>query len=260
MNDLPADIPAELRALLDEMTRDFPRVLNGNLVGIYVWGSLSYNAFDPRCSDADLIVVTRRDPSDEEFAALEKWFGAQLLKNPWTERLDMRFVIDGEFLDRRSRCLGFHFGRLVRHGSDANPFIWLNIGAGGITLFGNPAQEIAPAISSQILADALLLEIEYLKEDLAANAGDASDLAFFHNSYAVLTACRIYYTAKNNALVSKVAAADWTIKNVPPEWRDVIDTAQKNRLAGKGIKTAKLESDAMHFVHFIEREMKKYEV
>jgi len=256
MENLPAKIPANLSALLDRLADDFPRLLADNLVGVYLWGSLTYAAFDARCSDADVIVVTSKDVSDKEFSALEAWFERQLANNPWTAKLDMRFIIDQEFLDKTSRCCGYHFGQLARHGSDGNPLIWLNIAQSGITLCGRPAKEIAPEIPRAVLTDALLLELEYLRQDLAANAGDKSDSAFFHNSYAVLTACRIFYTARNNALVSKDVAADWTLQNVPAEWHEVIGAAQANRLAGQGEKTESLETDALDFVCHVERLVK----
>ncbi len=252
MRNLPANIPENLSELFREMRQDLPSILQENLVGIYLWGSLTFAAFDERCSDADAIVVTRKDITEQEFSALEDWFNNQSEKNSWTGKLDMRFVIDGEFFDKTSRCCGYHFGKLTRHGSDGNPFIWLNIAQSSITLYGKPAKEIAPEISREILTDALLLELEYLREDLAANAGEQSDLAFFHNSYAVLTACRIFYTARNYTLVSKDSAARWTLENTSPEWHTVIVTATANRLAGKGLKTAKLEQDALDFVCFIE--------
>ena len=215
INNLSDDIPEEIPTLLREMANDFPSILGNNLVGIYLWGSLTYEAFDERCSDVDCIVVTRKNPNEKEFSALEKWFKKSLKRNQWTGKLDMRFVIDGEFLDKTSKCCGYHFGKLVRHGSDANPIIWVNIKGSGVTLWGKPAREIAPEVAKECLNEALLLELEYLKEDLAANAGDKSDLAFFHNSYAVLTACRIFYTANNAALVSKDTAAVWTLENIP---------------------------------------------
>lgn len=101
-----------------------------------------------------------------------------------------------------------------------------------------------------------MLELEYLKEDLTANAGDRSDLAFFHNSYAVLTACRIFYTAHNQALVSKDTASAWALDYIPEKWHNIVSTAKENRLAGKGLKTAKLENDAIEFVCFIEDRVK----
>lgn len=256
MKNLPENIPNDLSALLAKMADELPIILKDNLVGIYLWGSLTYDGFDEKRSDVDAIVVTGKDVNERQFAALDAWFKGLREENPWTAKLDMRFVIDKEFLDKTSTCCGYHFGTLTRHGSDGNPIIWLNIGQTGITLWGKPAKEIAPRIAKEILNDALLLELKYLKEDLATNAGDKSNLAFFHNSYAVLTACRIFYTANNAALVSKDIARVWTLENVPEKWHTVIDTAKQNRLAGKGWKTAKLENDAMDFVCFIENRVK----
>ncbi|HSK73355.1 MAG TPA: aminoglycoside adenylyltransferase domain-containing protein [Pyrinomonadaceae bacterium] len=246
-----------MSVLLARMACDFPSLLKDNLTGIYLWGSLTYDGFDERCSDVDVIVVTKKDINEREFSALDDWFAIQLTKNFWTSKLDMRFVIDGEFLDKTSRCVGYHFGKLTRHGSDANPIIWVNIKESGITLWGKPAREIAPFVSDKVLNDALILELEYLKEDLAANAGDESDLAFFHNSYAVLTACRIFYTAFNRKLVSKDTASNFALKNLPEKWRGIILTAKENRIKGKGSKTAQLEKDAMDFVYFIENRVKE---
>lgn len=256
MFNLPENIPEKIPALLEEMASDFPSVLENNLVGIYLWGSLTYEAFDERCSDVDCIVVTRSQINEREFSMLEDWFENSLKKNYWTGKLDMRFVIDEEFLDKTSKCCGYHFGKLIRHGSDGNPIIWVNIGNSGITIWGKPATEIAPEVTPKVLNEALLLELEYLKEDLAANAGDKSDLAFFHNSYAVLTACRIFYTVHNKTLVSKDKASVWTIQNTPEKWHTVIKSAKENRRAGKGLKTAKLENDAMDFVCFVETRIK----
>ncbi len=59
MSELPENIPVEIPMLLEEMANDFPSILENNLVGIYLWGSLTYEAFDERCSDVDCIVVRR---------------------------------------------------------------------------------------------------------------------------------------------------------------------------------------------------------
>lgn len=252
-----AGIPEALAALLRSIATDFPVILKDNLVGVYLWGSLTYGAFDDRCSDVDAVGVTRRDLNDIEFSALEKWFSESAGSNPWTGKLDMRFVIDGEFLDKQSRCCGFYSGKLVRHGSDGNPIIWLNVGECGMTLWGEDAKQIAPAISDQCLNDALLLELHYLKEDLAQNAGDRSDRSFRHNAYAVLTACRILYTAHHRHIVSKERAYDWAVASVTPEWRPVIVAARANRLVSDGQTTPELERGAADFVRFAEEQTKQ---
>lgn len=251
--NLPLNIPKDLSGLLQVMATDFPAILDTNLVGIYLWGSLTYQAFDETCSDVDCIGVTRRDLDDREFFELDKWFKNKGENNRWVRRIDMRFVIDREFLDKSSRCCGFYHytGKFVRHGSDGNPIIWMNIAKSGITLWGQDAKMIAPQVSQQCLMEALQLELNYLKQDLAANAGDRSDRAFVHNAYAALTACRILYSASHKALASKDQAYGWAMETVPLMWRAVIREAKENRLKNHGSTTLQLEQDAMRFVEFV---------
>jgi hypothetical protein len=232
-------IPEDLSALLQAMATDFPSILRGNLVGIYLWGSLTYDAFDEACSDIDCVGVTRRDLDDREFSESDEWFKNKEEQNRWVKRIDMRLVIEYEFLDKTSRCCSFHHrtGKLARHGSDGNPIIWMNIAQCGITLWGKDAKLIAPHVSDQCLKDALLLELNYLKEDLNLNAGDRSRQAFLHNAYAVLTACRILYSAQHQALASKHQAYGWAIETVPAIWRPVIHAAKDNRLENRGSTT-----------------------
>jgi hypothetical protein len=253
------NIPKDLFDLLQAMVTDLPEILHGNLVGIYLWGSLTYDAFDETCSDVDCVGVTRRDLDDRQFSELDQWFENKEAKNRWVGRVDMRFVIDREFLDKTSRCCGFyhHLRKLVRHGSDGNPIIWMNIAHSGITLWGKEAKLIAPTVSGQCLNDALLLELNYLKQDLTSNAGDRSDKAFIHNAYAVLTACRILYSAYHRALASKDQAYAWAMETVPPAWRAVIHAAKDNRLKNPGSTTTQLERDAMRFIGFVTGEVKR---
>jgi hypothetical protein len=244
------DVPRELRNLLRRIAEDVPAVLAGNLVGIYLWGSLTYDAFDPRCSDVDGVVVIRKDLSDAEFAAVARWFGRAGRDNSWVGRLDLRFVINHEFFDKKSRCCGFYSGKLVRHGSDANPIIWLNVGKCGVTLCGPDARTIAPPVSWRRLKPALRLELDYLREDLAKNAGNRSARAFRHNAYAVLTACRILYTARHRTIVSKADAYRWARASLPAKWRPVLAAARRNRLKNHGSTTPRLEQNAADFVRF----------
>jgi hypothetical protein len=254
---LPKNIPKDLSDLFQQMTTDFSAILRENLVGIYLWGSLTYEAFDETCSDVDCIVVTSRDPDDREFSELDNWFNNTTKCNRWVKRIDMRFVIENEFLDKTSRCCGFYHytGKLSRYGSDGNPIIWMNIGKSGITLWGKDAKLIAPSISDQCLNDALLLELNYLREGLASNVGDQTSKAFVYNAYAVLTACRILYSAHHRALVSKDQAYAWAAETLPTMWTAVIRTAKENRLKNHGSTTPRLEQDAMRFVEFVTGEV-----
>ncbi|GEM_PF-981312 len=244
------DVPRRLAHLLRRIADEVPAILDRNLVGIYLWGSLTCGTFDRRRSDVDAVVVTRGDLSRSEFTALARWFRRASRANTWVRRLDMRFVINHEFFDKRSKCCGFYSGRLVRHGSDGNPIIWLNVGRCGVTLCGPDARSVAPPVSWRRLKPALRLELDYLKEDMAKNAGDRSVSAFRHNAYAVLTACRILYTAEHRTIISKEKAYRWARTSLPRHWRAVLMAAWRNRLRNRGTTTPKLEADAAGFVSF----------
>jgi len=252
-------IPKDLSDLLQATATDFPAILRANLVGIYLWGSLTNDTFDETCSDVDCIGVTQRDLDDREFSEMDDWFKNAKEQNRWGGRIDMRFVIENELLDNSSRCCGFYpyVGKFVRHPSDGNPIIWMNIAQSGITLWGKDAQLIAPFVSDQCLNNALLLELKYLKQDLASNAGDRSDRAFTHNAYAVLTACRILYSAHHRTLASKDQAYGWAVDASPPMWRAVIHAAKDNRLKNAGSTTPQMEQDAMRFVGFVTGEVSR---
>jgi hypothetical protein len=257
--NLPKNIPSDLSDLLQMMAADFPAILQENLVGIYLWGSLTHEAFDDTCSDVDCIAVTRRDIDDREFSELDVWFRNKSGHNRWVKRIDMRFVINDELFDKNSRCCGFYHytGKLVRYGSDGNPIIWMNIGTSGITLSGKDAKLLAPQVSDQCLNEALLLELNYLRDSLASNAGDRSDKAFVQNAYAVLTACRILYSAYHKSLVSKDQAYGWAVETIPPLWRVIIRAAKDNRLKNCGSTTPELEQDAIRFLEFVTGEVRR---
>lgn len=133
----------------------------------------------------------------------------------------------------------------------------MNIGQSGITLWGKEAKLIAPHVSEQCLNEALLLELNYLKEGLASRAGDRSDKAFVYNAYAVLTACRILYSALHRTLVSKDQAYRWAMERVPAVWRAVIHAARENRLKNRGSTTWQLDQDATRFVEFVADEINR---
>jgi predicted nucleotidyltransferase len=251
------DAPKEVKVLQQEIARDFPRILKDNLVGIYIWGSLTYDAFDEEASDIDCVVVLERDLDDEEFANLEGWFTGALRRNPWADKLDMRFHLRDELLIRDSGMCSYHFRKLERHLSDANPFIWINVARSGIALFGVPSDEIAPAVDDQTLRAALQLELRYLQEETAAEEGNYGAATRYgvstlmYQAYSVLTACRIVYTLRNKTLVSKNQAAKWCMENMPGRWKATIAEAIKNRMTPGGRSNRELWNAANDFINFV---------
>ncbi len=51
--------PKSIQSLLNRIVEGFRHILGGNLVGIYLHGSLAMGGFNPRTSDIDFLIVLK---------------------------------------------------------------------------------------------------------------------------------------------------------------------------------------------------------
>ncbi len=220
-----ARIPYQVSSLLDELTAQLRNLLRQNLVGIYLYGSLTQAAFDPARSDIDCIVVTERDLSAAEFSKIRGSLSRTARSNRWTLRLQASFLIKDKVLTPNSRACLYQFGKLARYRSDGNPIVWMNVLESGKILYGpNPRSFVAP-IAPKILFRALERELGYLREEIVEKPGSKWRDVPFYRAYAVLTLCRILYSRKKGTVVSKKRAADWALKYLPNQWNELIRQA-----------------------------------
>jgi hypothetical protein len=241
-------IPAQVSALLQDLTEALPTLLGENLFGIYLYGSLTQGAFNPRHSDVDCIVLTERELTDTQFAQLDAWFTRAGVENPWVARLQISLMIRDEILTTTPRGNGlYQFGRLSRVGSDGNPIIWMNVLESGVVLLGPPPDSFVPPITSETLFAALAREVRYLREEIVERPDSEWRDVPKYRVYAVLTLCRILYSHTHGTVVSKPKAAAWALRALPDEWRQVIDEA----LAADARRTAN-SLDLNTIVRFIE--------
>lgn len=248
-----ARIPTQVSALLRELTARLPAILGGNLVGIYLYGSLTQAAFKPERSDVDLIVVTERDMSDAQLRRLGAWLGGAAESNPWVSRLQMLFLIKTEVLTMNSRACLYQFGRLKRGGSDGNPIIWMNVLECGVVLFGPRPESFVPAITPEILFQALEREVGYLREEISLKPESEWRDVPSYRAYAVLTVCRILYSFRKGKIVSKQRAARWAFKHLPEEWNEIILQALETDDAKRrgGIPLSRIE----RFIDFADAQL-----
>jgi predicted nucleotidyltransferase len=219
-------IPTEISALLEELTAVLPTILGENMVGIYLYGSLTQGAFNPERSDVDCIVVTQHELTALQFTQLDAWLAHAVAANPWVMRLQISFLIRDEVLINtpKGNCL-YQLGRLTRVGSDGNPIIWMNVLDSGVVLLGPPAESFVPPITAEILFAALAREVAYLREEIVEKPNSEWRDVPRYRAYAVLTLCRILYSHRHGTVVSKLQAAEWALRALSDAWHDVIDQA-----------------------------------
>src|SRR5438270_13154065 len=64
------DLPREVAAMLNALLPGIQEALAGNLVGVYLRGSLAMGDFDLVTSDLDFLAVTERPISEADYTAL----------------------------------------------------------------------------------------------------------------------------------------------------------------------------------------------
>jgi hypothetical protein len=217
--------PTHLSVVITGLKTELPRLLGRNLVGIYLYGSVTNTSFNPKRSDVDCLVVTERDLTDTQFRKLKRWLERTAKLNPWTTRLQMLFVIKSKLLTMNAKATLYQFGVLKRTGWDGNPIIWLDYMRSGKILLGPAPQSFLPEITREVFFEALNRELNYLREEISENPESEWRDVPMYRAYAVLTVCRILYSVNKDEIVSKPTAAKWAIKNLPKRWHRIIRQA-----------------------------------
>ena len=220
MSAVSTPVADTLRALTDALGE----ILRSNLVGVYLYGSLTLNSFDPARSDVDCLVVVHLDLTKAQIRKLRAWFERTARTDSWLPRLQMQVLRKGRLLRPDTRGYLYQFGALKRSGSDGNPIIWMNVLATGITLVGPPPKTFLPPITGEMLFGALVREVGYLRAEIADPASEWRGRTSYR-AYAVHTLCRILYTYRKGGVASKPQAARWALRMVPSRWHSLVRQA-----------------------------------
>ncbi|HKV52763.1 MAG TPA: aminoglycoside adenylyltransferase domain-containing protein [Gemmatimonadaceae bacterium] len=244
-------MPAPLARTLRNLTTGLRETLGANLVGAYLYGSLTQGAFDPARSDIDCIVVVRRDLTETRFGALSAWLARAAESDAWIGRLQMQVLIRSRLLRSDTRGALYQFGVLRRSGSDGNPIVWQNVLATGRTLLGPPPNTLLPRITKRMVFDALVREVAYLRAEIGDPASEWRRRRCYR-AYAVLTLCRILYTHRTGDVASKPRASTWALRTLPVRWHTLIRAA----LASDRGETCRLPATRIAaFIGFVESQL-----
>lgn len=221
----------EILALLISEAKD---ILQHQLVGIYLHGSLANGGFDEH-SDIDVIFVTTEEVSESAFASLSAMHARiSKLDSPWATQLEVSYIPQTA-LRRfdRSNMSHPHIDRgrdeilhRMRHESD-----WVIqrqiLRERGIVIEGPDPKTLVDPISSHNLRQAVADGLPLWFNPLLA------DPAELHNrgaqSFYVLSLCRMLYTLKHGGILSKQAAAGWALEHLDLKWRPLIERALSGR-------------------------------
>ena len=226
VGDAAASIISEtdVGVILDQLTDGLCSALGGNLLGVYLYGSLITGDFVAAISDLDLVVVLREQLDDAAFEALHQLHQNVIGDWPeWYDRLELAYISQRGLRRFRSETstIGiispgepFH---LIQAGSDWL-ISWYALREDGVALMGPPIESLVDPISVDDYLRAVHEHIEYYREKDARSA-DAAML-----SYTTLTVARGVYTLCHRQPASKIKAAAWA-QDAFPQWSSLIQLA-----------------------------------
>jgi streptomycin 3"-adenylyltransferase len=224
------EVREQINRLLDGLRSD----LAGNLIGVYLHGSLAAGCFNPLRSDLDLLVVTREPMMPEiKRRVAERLLAVSGQPHP----IEISFLRHADLTPWRSPTpFDFHYGEDWRDtvARDLEDGAWRDWDAAqrrdadlaahitvihqrGICLWGAPIAEVFPTVPRDDFIASILGDV------LDPKFGLNSDLA--HPVYVILNACRTYAYLRTGQFLSKDEADIWALGALPARFHPTLAAA-----------------------------------
>jgi predicted nucleotidyltransferase len=242
----------EVSALVADIHARVGLLMSQNLVGLYVFGSVASDAYDPGVSDVDILVVSAQPLVAEDYARLGRMHVELAAgRKQWEDRIEVEYVSREALrtVKKRTSDIGV-IGpgkpfQVIKAGRDWL-LEWHDVRENAIVVAGpDPRTLIDPITWEELNAcvrDYVQLFPGPVRDNPPRRGSDA---------YAVLTMCRALYLNLIGETTTKRAAAEWAAREYP-QWRDLIVQAQQWRLAAdnEAMNSAEIHAQGEAFVNF----------
>ena len=226
---------ADLDELLAELLGHWQRILRDDLVGAYLQGSFALGGGDQQ-SDCDWLVATRDRLTERQVAELRGLHDEIPTRDGhWPHDLEGSYVPAAELVSvdhiGRQWLFNDHGHRTLEWDDHCNRGYtrWI-LREHGITLTGPAPRSFIAAVPADFLRREAAASLPGLLGDLATWI-DIDTLAWGQR-YAVVVACRIYYTLQTAKVATKLAALEWALRTLHPRWRPLLGQVRDERGLG----------------------------
>lgn len=220
----PKKIPKLVREFLNETLSCVHSIVQDNLVGIYLYGSLAMGCFNSKSSDMDVIVVVRKRPSGAQRKEIIAYLREVCSKNG---RLELSIVSENTLRNPKyPMIVDLHFeywGEIFENKRDRE--ILSNLYTARIRGFrvwgesiGNVFSEIPPWYHSRSVIEDLRCTRKHLHDSPESVGYDPA-------LHCVLGSCRILAFVREEKVLSKLEGGQWGLANMPKQYHDLIKQA-----------------------------------
>lgn len=224
-------IPTELTPLLQRWTSDLARLPIG-LRGVYLYGSLALDDWNPLVSDIDAVVVTAAPIAEHQLAAIASLHDALRRSFPFANRLEVQYLpatLIGN--DDAGTCYPcFRDGRFLPTGrGDLNAVTGWLLHHRGLTVTGNPAATVFPEVPWDAIERSMAYNLDTYWKRQIEQQGEVRFLSDAWVEFAITTLCRIMSTLCQREIVAKEAALQYWGTTLPIRWHPLLDEALRLR-------------------------------
>ena len=229
------NIPSSIRKLLNEIRRGHQEILQDNLVGIYVHGSIAMGCFNPASSDIDFLVVVK-DSLDNETKKKVIDFLLGLSESTPKNGLEMSIVLQ-DVLKNFTHPTSFelHYSNEWKQKYTAGEVDYTkpkkdpDLAAHftitkkrGICLTGKPISEIFFDVPEKHYVASIVEDSEWSLDNIFKGPDEGTCEV---PVYTVLNLCRVLAFLQDKLITSKREGGEWGLANLPEEYKDTIQQA-----------------------------------
>ena len=211
--------------ILNIIVERYKSIIDKNLVGIYLHGSLAMGCYTTG-SDIDFIALVKKPMDIETKKAIIK--STMNLKDLPKKGIEISIVLEKhakEFIYPTPFELHYSDSHKDRYISDSDyicgGFMDKDLAAHftiikhkGICLYGKSIEEAFSDVPKRYYIDSIISDVANAKEDIIENT-----------VYITLNLCRVLYYMKENVICSKLDAGMWAKTMVPQQYRKIVEEA-----------------------------------
>ncbi len=225
------DIPQSVRQCLVSLREMYSQILDENLRGLYVHGSIAMGCFNPQSSDIDVLVIVQSPLSLTTKQALGR--AHVQLAAPCPNPLEVSVILQAALADfRHPTPFEFHYSSdfldafkagtvdLTTPRRDPDLAAHLVITKQhGIALSGDPAAQVLPDVPDAAYLDSIAQDARWCIHNIKSGADDDTCRV---PAYAVLNLCRVLAFIRDRQVTSKRSGAEWALSHLPDTYHAVI--------------------------------------
>lgn len=228
MNTGPTQFQNINKVIADLASR-ITQLLGDNLVGVYLFGSLTYGDFNPKRSDIDLMIVVHTSLTAHEIEQVKAHHNqVEGLYPEWNERVEASYTPIGmlnNIMPPAEPRPYFGEGKMwneARYGNEWLINLYL-LHKHGVTVYGRNFHELVSDVDITEVQKACIRD---LFQEWEPKLNEPEWLNNSHyQSYLALNLCRILYTVMNFETDSKTLSTGW-VKQKFPEWQLLLQAAE----------------------------------